>query len=120
MEEQRRNAEDTSARQESPEPSGRSPHYRRTSAFFTVLFPTCAAMQAARALGFSRGPAQVCSPKSFAIRSYEKCAHKSFAMRIYKNKELKTSWNEHLQKKPGWGALVRAAPTSRLRMKGRE
>ena len=42
------------------------------------------------------------SRKPFRMRRYEKCARKSFEIRTYKNKGLKVSWNEQLQKTGGY------------------
>ena len=41
------------------------------------------------------------SRKPFRMRRYEKSARKSFEIRTYKNKGLKVSWNEQLQKNRG-------------------
>ena len=41
------------------------------------------------------------SRKSFRMRRYEKSARKSFEIRTCKNKGLKVSWNEQLQKNRG-------------------
>src|SRR5579859_6759167 len=41
--------------------------------------------------------------KSCGIRTYEKYPHNSFRIRTSKNTALKTLWNPHLRKNPGWG-----------------
>ena len=44
--------------------------------------------------------------KPFRMRRYEKRARKSFGIRTYKNKGLKVSWNEQLQKNRGGPPLL--------------
>src|SRR5437879_13036818 len=49
---------------------------------------------------------------SFRIRTYEKCFRKSFGMRSCRIIGLKVPWNEHVQKKVGGGASLKAVATS--------
>ena len=54
------------------------------------------------------------SRKPFRMRRYEKCARKSLGIRTYKNKGLKPSWNEHLQKNPGGPPSFASSDSSRF------